>query len=521
MNRVTETQSPKVLISVTDKSGIVAFAAGLAAKGFTILSTGGTAQLLKESAVPVTEVATFTGAKEVMAGRVKTLHPMIHGGILMDRQNTEHQADATAMGTSAIDMVVVNLYDFAGKGRHLKPEEAIEHIDIGGPTMLRAAAKNCQYVTPVCDPSDYDRILAALDSGGISQQLRHELAGKTFALVSRYDQLIAAYFQCQQPDSDQPTPFAGWVCQQELRYGENPHQKAGFYTTKNATDGLQNATILQGKPLSYNNYLDINAATALADDLVPDAAVVIVKHTNPCGVAAGNQDVRTLFADALRCDPKSAFGGIVACNRPIDAAAAEAMCELFLECIAAPEFSPDAQAIFKAKKNLRLLKLPFLAAKRQQPQLDIRSIRGGFLVQDSDQADVRIANWQQATERAPDANMKTALGFAAVVAKHVKSNAIVFAQGCRTVAVGAGQMSRVDAAQFAIAKAREMGHDLRGSVMASDAFFPFRDTVDLAAAAGAIGIIQPGGSLRDKDSIAACDEHGLAMILTATRQFRH
>ena len=520
--------NPMALISVTDKSGIVDFAKNLVANGYRILSTGGSAKVLRDGGVAVRDVAEYTKSPEIMNGRVKTLHPLVHGGILMDRDNPSHVNDAKAQGIEAIDLVVVNLYDFkenAAKEK-LSLEKAIEYIDIGGPTMLRAAAKNYVHTAPVIDPSDYDAIIADIkEHGDISKALRVKLAGKTFAMISSYDAMIASYFQNEDASEDETKEFADSLSLslvQGLRYGENPHQKAGFYTQKGQPSGLQDAKVLQGKELSYNNILDVDAATAIVRDFPQKSAVAIIKHTNPCGVAVSStKPVVELFATALKCDPKSAFGGIVAVNRAIDAEAAEAMTSLFLECIAAPHFTDEAKAIFAKKKNLRLLEVSFLKDNFQDETMTVRSVQGGYLVQSKDNALCDSESWQVPTNKKPSDPMVEDLIFAEIVCKHVKSNAIVFAKGEATVAVGAGQMSRIDSATFAANKAKEMDLSVEDSVMASDAFFPFRDTVDLAASFKVAGIIQPGGSIRDDESIKAADENGIAMVFTGTRHFKH
>jgi len=528
------------LLSVTDKSGLVPFARGLVALGYELLSTGGTAKLLREHDVPVADVATYTGSPEILDGRVKTLHPKIHGGILYDRAQAAHVDEAAAHGIRPIDLVVVNLYRFAAEAvaKQLSREAAIEHIDIGGPTMLRAAAKNWLHATPLLDPSDYPEVLRALQSGGLSRPLRQRLAAKTFAAISAYDQQIAAYLSEAAADSAPASLGASLPLElrkvQDLRYGENPHQMAGLYVdSAKAPSGLGHIQLLSGKELSYNNILDLDAATALVREFTAPA-VVIVKHTNPCGVAVGvDGDMASVFKAALACDPKSAFGGIIALNRPVDEAAALAITALFTECVAAPEFSAEALAIFQKKPNLRVLQAPYAApsgtqqTKNSQPtslgaaDLHLRSVRGAFLVQEADAGHFDAAAWTTVTKVAPTASQRLDLELAMIIAKHVKSNAIVFVKDGVSVAIGAGQMSRVDAANTAVAKAAEQGRSIKGSVMSSDAFFPFRDTVDFAAAQGVAAIVQPGGSKRDGESIAAADAHGIAMMITGERHFRH
>lgn len=527
---MTGSQKPLALLSVTDKTGLIEFARDLEQLGFELLSTGGTAKLLQDSGIPVSEVAAYTGQPEILDGRVKTLHPKIHGGILFDRSKATHASEAAAQGIRPIDLVVVNLYDFEKQalGRALELSKAIEYIDIGGPCMLRAAAKNYRFTAPVIDPKDYGRIVSELRSGALSLELRTYLAGKTFRTISRYDAMIAASFEAavEKPEEDLPKTLSLDLQEvQSLRYGENPHQKARFYSTRlSLVGGLQDARILQGKELSYNNLLDIDAAAQLVADFPDYKAVAIIKHTNPCGAAIGNQDetLLSVYQKALATDPKSAFGGIVASNRIIDRDTAEALSSLFLECIVAPAFSEEAKTVLASKKNLRLLELPYLAKLDQSTkQLDIRSIAGGILVQERDQRRADKNDWKLVTKKMPsDGDVRDML-FAMRVCKHVKSNAIVYAKNGSTLAVGAGQMSRIDSATFAAQKAQEFGKSLDKAIMASDAFFPFRDTVDFAAKWGITAIIQPGGSMRDEESISACDEHGIAMVFSQIRHFKH
>lgn len=532
--------SPLALLSVTDKSGVVDFAAGLHALGYELLSTGGTARLLAEHGLPVTEVASYTGSPEILDGRVKTLHPKIHGGILCDRTKSSHREQAAEFGIRPIDLVVVNLYAFAeeAQAKELSPEKAIEFIDIGGPCMLRAAAKNYQHCAPLIDPADYERCLVELreakqhGQSGLSLSFRQRLAAKTFLAISQYDSMIARYLAKGLAASDSTdAPILGashtltLELQQELRYGENPHQRAAFYRSPlSAPGGLQEAKVLQGKELSYNNLLDCDAAAGIAASFPEAVACTIIKHTNPCGTALARpgESLSELYRRVLALDPKSAFGGIVAFNREVDGPTALAMSELFLECIVAPSFSAEARAALQSKKNLRLLELPYLkSGASRSPRLDLRSVLGGILVQEHDAAETDPGRWEVVTRRKPDAGEAADLHFAMRLCKHVKSNAIVYAKDLVSVAVGAGQMSRVDAAIFAAEKAKEFGRSTEGSVLASDAFFPFRDTVDLAAKLGVKAIIQPGGSLRDAESIAAADEHGIAMVFTRLRHFRH
>ena len=559
---MTEKESKYALISVTDKSGVVEFAAGLARLGYSILSTGGSAALLREKGVPHMEVATYTQSPEILTGRVKTLHPKIHGGILFDRGNPDHVREAAAMGIQPIDIVVVNLYAFEKKAleQRLDLAKAIEFIDVGGPTMLRAAAKNWRFCLPVIDPADYAPLLLQLEAGDVPHSCRVELAGKVFAATAKYDAMIAGYFSenaaaarktgpttskgtAPPAESDPAQPkstgeLAGEMSLHlteaaSLRYGENPHQNAKFYRLTAINDqgnlhaeGLAAARVLQGKELSYNNILDCDGAIALVMDFSHASCVAIIKHTNACGVAIGNGDtLKTIYQKALASDPKSAFGGIIATNETIDEATALAMSATFFECIAAPGFSDGALKVFAQKKNLRLLVVPMLdrllGQKSQGLPFALRSVSGGILVQSRDTVIPLACEFQTVTKQAPPPERLDDLAFAMTIAKHVKSNAIVYARDHQVVSVGAGQMSRIDAAAFAAQKAHFEGRELKGAVMASDAFFPFRDTVDLAARWGISAIVQPGGSLRDKESINACNEHGIAMVFTGKRHFKH
>ncbi|SME96126.1 bifunctional phosphoribosylaminoimidazolecarboxamide formyltransferase/IMP cyclohydrolase [Pseudobacteriovorax antillogorgiicola] len=520
--------SPLALLSVTDKTGVVDFAKNLSQLGFTLLSTGGTAQVLREAGLEVFDAAEYAGSPEIMDGRVKTLHPKIHGGILMDRNNQRHVQEADDHKILPIDLVVVNLYQFAEKAvdQNLTLADAINFIDIGGPTMLRAAAKNYLHVTPVIDPQDYDPVISELKAGGLQNQTRISLAHKVFSHISSYDRMIASYYEGALKEStaeDLPATIDLKLQRHSLlRYGENPHQSAAFYTFGQAGDGLQNAKVLQGKELSFNNLVDVDAAVAMVADLQDYTAVTVIKHTNPCGAAASRSlSVKEVFQKAFDADSKSAFGGIVACNREIDGATAEVMSGIFLECIAAPSFSSAAKEIFARKKNLRLLEVPLLKRHTQDKALQIKSVQGGILVQDLDQVLPSNRDAWTTVSKTSAEGQGDDLAFAMTICKHVKSNAIVYVKDLTTVAVGAGQMSRIDAAQFAAQKAQEEGRTLQGSVLASDAFFPFRDTVDFAASQGVKAIIQPGGSKRDQESIDACDEHDIAMVFTGKRHFKH
>ena len=515
----------RALISVTDKSGIVEFALGLSEFGVEILSTGGTAALMKKNGVKVTEVSDYTGFPEMMDGRLKTLHPKIHGGLLAIREEESHMEAAQREQIKMIDMVVVNLYPFedtvAREGCSL--EEAVENIDIGGPTMLRAGAKNHHYVTVVTDPDDYSRIIAEMKERGgkISEATNFALAVKTFQLTARYDAAVSNYLGALSPAGEAKKTFPDtftiqFFRAQDLRYGENPHQRAAFFReTDPLLSALSNARQLQGKELSYNNIMDGDAAWQAASDFALPAAVII-KHANPCG-AATSDDISLAYRKALETDPVSAFGGIVALNRPVDGKAATEIIKTFLEIVIAPGFDGEALAILKEKKNLRVLEIPPVCIKRAAGY-DFRRVAGGLLVQDWDREDFDIMKAQVVTKRAPTAEEYQALDFAWRVVKHVKSNGIVYARKDQLVGVGAGQMSRVDSVKIARMKANL---PTQGCVLASDAFFPFRDGVDMAAEAGVTAIVQPGESLRDADVIKAADEHGMAMIFTGTRHFKH
>jgi len=519
----------RALISVFDKSGIVEFAKRLAALKIEILSTGGTAKLLREAGVSVRDVSDFTGWPEMLGGRVKTLHPKVHGGLLFRRRNAEDQKQAAEHGIAPIDLVVVNLYPFEATAAKagLTAEELIENIDIGGPTMLRSAAKNFESVTVVTDSSDFERVAKELEStGDTTLATRLELARKVFAATSRYDGTITMELERLAAASGNISLEARPVLpqrvhialrrQQELRYGENPHQAAALYVPAGRKpEGLAAAKQLQGKELSYNNFVDLEAARSLAAEFSKPAAVII-KHNNPCGTAEQGT-LREAYLKALACDPLSAFGGVLAFNRMVDAATAEEVAKLFVECIAAPGFDEKSKAIFAAKKNLRLLELP-PGGLEPEGELQLKRILGGMLVQQPDLGEVQESELRTVTKRAPTAEELHTMRFAWKVAKHVKSNAIVFAKDGATLGVGAGQMSRVDSVKLAVMKAQS---PLAGSVVASDAFFPFPDGVEEAAKAGATAVIQPGGSVRDADVIGAADRLGLAMVFTGMRHFLH
>ena len=519
----------RALISVFDKTGVVEFAKRLAAQKIEILSTGGTAKLLREAGIAVRDVSDFTGWPEMLGGRVKTLHPKVHGGLLFRRGHTEDEKQAAEYGIAPIDLVAVNLYPFEATAAKagLTATELIENIDIGGPTMLRSAAKNFESVTVVTDAADFERVARQIESAGeTTLATRLELARKVFARTSRYDGMIATELERLSAGSGRVALEAKPVLpefvhivlrrQQELRYGENPHQAAALYVpAERAPEGLAAAKQLQGKELSYNNLVDLEAARSLAAKFKNPAAVII-KHNNPCG-AAERETLIDAYLKALACDPVSAFGGVLAFNRAVDTAAAEEVAKLFVECIAAPGFADRAKDIFAAKKNLRLLELP-AGGLEPERELQLKRILGGMLVQQPDLGEIKDDDLRMVTKRAPTAEEIHTMRFAWKVAKHVKSNAIVFAKDGATLGVGAGQMSRVDSVRIAVMKAQS---SLAGTVVASDAFFPFADGVEEAAKAGATAVIQPGGSLRDADVIATADRLGLAMVFTGMRHFLH
>jgi len=515
-------QTIRALISVSDKSGLVPFGKRLARLGAEILSTGGTARTLREAGVPVVDVSEFTGAPEILDGRVKTLHPKVAGGIL-GRPTEAHRKEMSEHGMVPIDIVVVNLYPFRETVARGAPiDEIIENIDIGGPTMIRAAAKNHERCAVLVDPADYSRVADELEKNGVvSADLRFELCRKAFSHTAAYDGAIANTLGKLKTPESAPTDFPETYhpdlkLEYVLRYGENPHQKAAFYSLPGVKGGsLARAEILQGKELSYNNILDLDAAYKLCAEF-DSPAVAIIKHTNPCGIAVAEDGVLEAYRRARACDPVSAFGGIVAINREVDGALAAELGETFLECIVAPSFSTEAIDVLKVKKNLRLLKIP--VARLPDGELDLRTVAGGMLVQSRDVGIVAARDARVVTKRQPTALELADLDFGWRVCKHVKSNAIVFVGNGRTIGVGAGQMSRVDSVKLAVSKSLT---SLKGSALASDAFFPFRDAVDEAARAGVTAIIQPGGSVRDQEAIEAANEHGIAMVFTAMRHFRH
>ena len=526
MANPSNTPVRRALISVSDKTGIVEFARELAARGVALLSTGGTFRLLSEHGIPVTEVSQHTGFPEIMDGRVKTLHPKIHGGILGRRgQDDEVMA---AHDIDAIDMVVVNLYPFADTvaREDCTLEEAIENIDIGGPTMVRACAKNHAHTTIVVNASDYSRVLDDMSAqgGAVGQALRFDLAVKAFEHTARYDGAIANYLGTKVEGGADGLPRTyntQFVKKQDMRYGENPHQQAAFYVENDASEAsVATATSLQGKALSFNNVADTDAAFECVKAYT-DTACVIVKHANPCGVAVGETALEA-YEKAFATDPTSAFGGIIAFNVPLDAETARAIIDRqFVEVIIAPGVSDEAVAIVAEKKNVRLLDVAAHWPGERHPAHDLKRVTGGLLVQDRDLGMVGRDELKVVTDRAPSEQELRDLAFAWKVAKHVKSNAIVYAQQGQTIGVGAGQMSRVYSAKIAGIKAADEGLSVPGSVMASDAFFPFRDGIDAAAAAGITAVIQPGGSMRDAEVIEAANEAGIAMVFTGMRHFRH
>ncbi len=529
------TRVRRALLSVSDKTGLVPFASGLAALGVQLVSTGGTARVIRQAGLPVTDVAEITGFPEMLDGRVKTLHPRIHGGLLGMRGNPEHERQMAAQGIAPIDLVAITLYPF--EATTAKPDvslaEAVENIDIGGPAMLRSAAKNFEAVAVIVDPADYDAVLDALkrNDGSLSRAMRFGLARKAFTHTARYDALIAGFLERVEVSADGPrlSPLDSRLTfpqllhirlekLQELRYGENPHQRAAFYRDLALRDGIAATRQLQGKELSYNNLLDLHAAWELAQEW-SEPVVAIIKHTNPCGVATA-PELYDAYIRARDTDPVSAYGGIVALNRPLDAPTAREIAVTFVEAIIAPGYSADALAILKDRKNLRLLEQASGGRREVTGDhgVEVRRVSGGMLVQDRDDVDLEPGALKVVTKRTPTEAEMRALRFAWRVAKHVKSNAIVLATENATVGIGAGQMSRVDSAKLARMKAN---FPTQGTALASDAFFPFRDGVDAAADAGVTAVIQPGGSVRDAEVIAAADERGLTMVFTGIRHFRH
>ncbi len=518
----------QALISVSDKTGVLEFARALAAMNVKLLSTGGTAKLLADNGLQVTEVADYTGFPEMLDGRVKTLHPKVHGGILARRDFPAHMEALAQHAIPTIDMVVVNLYPFqqtVAKDQ-CSLEDAIENIDIGGPAMLRSSAKNHKDVVVICDPTDYEVVLGEMraNNGDVAYETRFGLAKKVFAHTAQYDGAITNYFTSLGADREHATRSAypetlnlHFAKVQDMRYGENPHQSAAFYRDIAAVDGaLANYRQLQGKELSYNNIADADAAWECVKTF-DGVACVIIKHANPCGVAVGI-DAAEAYAKAFQTDPTSAFGGIIAFNCELDGKAAEAVAKQFVEVLIAPSFTAEARKVFESKQNVRLLEIPLARAVNAY---DMKRVGGGLLLQSADAKNVQVAELKVVTKKQPTQQQLQDMMFAWRVAKFVKSNAIVFCGNGMTLGVGAGQMSRVDSARIASIKAQNAGLQLAGSAVASDAFFPFRDGLDVVVAAGATCVIQPGGSMRDQEVIDAADEQGIVMALTGTRHFRH
>jgi len=510
---------PRALISVSDKRGAAEFADGLIQLGWEIVSTGGTAHTIEKAGLAVTPVERITGFAEMMDGRVKTLHPAVHGGILARRSSSADLKALADHGYQPIDLVAVNLYPFRETIARpdVTTEEAIEQIDIGGPSMLRSAAKNHESVIVVVDPTDYRRVVEALRLGGVTPALRRDLAGKAFTHTAAYDGAIAAWLAGAAAGAGDLPPTLVLVLERlmNLRYGENPHQRAAFYGT-GEVGGLASLAQLHGKELSFNNLLDIDAALNAVSAFDRQVACVIIKHTTPCGIALGT-NAEEAYRRALATDPVSAFGSVIGFNTVVTKDAARAMMDLFVEVVLAPRFHPEALEILKGKKNLRVVEVP----RGDDRSLDVKRVRSGFLVQERLIVSSDESAWTAPTKRKPTDEEMVDMRFAWTAVASVKSNAILLAKDRAAIGVGAGQMSRVDSSMLAVHKAIAAGHDPHGAVLASDAFFPFRDGVDAAATAGVTAIIQPGGSVRDDEVVAAADEHGIAMVCTGVRQFRH
>ena len=520
----------RALISVSDKAGLADFAKALGGFGVEMLSTGGTAKLLRDKGLPVLQVSDYTGQPEILDGRVKTLHPKVHGGLLAIRDNAEHVKQLEAQSFGTIDMVVVNLYPFESTVANpdCRFEDAIENIDIGGPAMIRSAAKNHAFVTVIVDPADYAKVLEEMraNDGVVSAATNRELAKKVFRLTSHYDGSIADYLGSLGAEDGKRERFGETmrvelVKVQDMRYGENPHQAAAFY--REARDlgtepSVSKARQLQGKELSFNNIVDANAALELVKEF-RETVCVAIKHTNPCGAATSKISLADALKKCRACDPVSIFGGIVGVNREVDAATAEELADIFLEIVIAPAFSADAKRIMSAKKNVRLLEVPF--ADYEPSGLDMKKVVGGMLVQDRDTARLDMRSCKVLSKRPPTEAEVRALDFAWKVCKHAKSNTIVLAREESVVGVGAGQMSRVDSARLAVMRAQTHKLDTKGTVVASDAFFPFPDALEVCAEAGATAGAHPGGSIRDQEVVDAADKHGMAVVLTGYRHFRH
>jgi phosphoribosylaminoimidazolecarboxamide formyltransferase/IMP cyclohydrolase len=509
---------PVALLSVYEKSGIVDFGRELVSRGWSLVSTGGTANALRQAGLEVRDVESLTSFPEMLDGRVKTLHPAVHGGLLARRDDPQHMAAIAAHDIGTIDLVAVNLYPFRETAARadVRFEDVVEQIDIGGPSMLRSAAKNHAGVWSLVDPADYPAVLSAIDDGGDQAALRRRLAEKVFAHTAAYDAAIAGWFAAQRGERFPEAIGFHASRVQSLRYGENPEQRAAFYAEDGQT-GLSALRQLGGKELSFNNLLDLEGALLSAEPFAGEPACAIVKHTTPCGIAVGT-DALDAYQKALACDPVSAFGSVIAFTVPVDTSAAEAISSLFVECITAPSFSDEAIEILGRKKNLRVLSG---VAEWRPDSLDVKRVRGGFLLQDRTEALTDQTSWRVVTERGPTDEEWNNLSFAWRAVASVKSNAIVLTRDRATIGIGAGQMSRVDAAFMAVHKARSAGHDTRGATLGSDAFFPFRDGVEQAAEAGVTAIIQPGGSVRDQEVIAAANERGMTMVFTGRRLFRH
>jgi phosphoribosylaminoimidazolecarboxamide formyltransferase/IMP cyclohydrolase len=509
---------PVALLSVSDKSGLIDFARGLSTLGWDLVSTGGTAKALRDATIPVRDISDLTGFPEMLDGRLKTLHPVVHGGLLARRETPAHMDALASHSIPAIDLIAVNLYPFRETAAKLNvtPHDVIEQIDIGGPAMLRSAAKNFASVTVVCDPHDYPRILDALIANDDDLDLRRLLAEKVFQHTAAYDSAIAQWFAIQREELFPERISVSFERAQMLRYGENPGQRAAFYVEPH-NSGLSKLQQRGGKELSFNNLLDLEGALLATDAFTGETCCAIIKHTTPCGIATGTSALDA-YQKALACDPVSAFGSVISFSTQVDDATADAVSGLFVECIAAPEFSEGAIEVLGRKKNLRVLEG---SASWSPHALDFKRVRGGFLAQERASKVFDTTTWQVVTTRQPTDEERADLLFAWKAVASVKSNAIVLVRNGATIGIGAGQMSRVDAAFLAVHKARNAGHEPKGSALGSDAFFPFRDGVDQAAEAGVVAIIQPGGSVRDAEVIEAANAHGITMVFTGQRQFRH
>jgi phosphoribosylaminoimidazolecarboxamide formyltransferase/IMP cyclohydrolase len=508
----------RALLSVSDKTGIVEFARGLTELGWELVSTGGTSRVLRDAGLAPRDVSDITGVAEMLDGRVKTLHPAVHGGLLARRDRPEHMQALAAQKITPIDLVAVNLYPFRATAArdNVEPEEVIEQIDIGGPSMLRSAAKNFDSVTVIVEPRDYGRVLAAFKADDDDLDLRRTLAEKAFAHTAAYDAAIASWFAQQRGDKFPETLSLAIARQQKLRYGENPDQHAAFYVDFPGA-GLASLVQRGGKELSFNNLLDLEGALLTIDPYTSETACAIIKHTTPCGLAVGASALDA-YRKALACDPVSAFGSVIAFTVPVDETTADAVSSLFVEVIVGPSFSEEAVEILGRKKNLRVLEG---RASWPDNSLDYKRVRGGFLVQERPRTVIGDEGWKVVTKREPTAEERRDLLFVWRAVAAVKSNAIVLARDSATIGIGAGQMSRVDAAFLAVHKAQQQGHETKGAVLGSDAYFPFRDGIDQAADAGVTAIVQPGGSIRDGEVIAAANERNIAMVFTGKRQFRH